>query len=59
VDEDLCRDMLEDAQSLLGLAGYKHYEISNYAKPGFECRHNINYWDNGDYIGVGCAAWKN
>ncbi len=36
--------------------GYKRYEISNYAKPGFECRHNINYWKNGAYIGVGTAA---
>lgn len=36
--------------------GYKRYEISNYAKPGFECRHNINYWKNGAYIGVGAAA---
>ncbi|OGB88804.1 hypothetical protein A2625_02025 [candidate division WOR-1 bacterium RIFCSPHIGHO2_01_FULL_53_15] len=37
-------------------AGYHHYEISNFAKPGFECKHNINYWKNGNYIGFGAAA---
>ncbi|MFA5160709.1 MAG: radical SAM family heme chaperone HemW [Elusimicrobiales bacterium] len=56
VDGDLCRDMLEDACSALAAAGYSHYEISNFARPGRECRHNINYWDNGEYIGIGCAA---
>lgn len=37
-------------------AGYRHYEISNFARPGFECRHNLNYWDRGEYIGAGAAA---
>jgi oxygen-independent coproporphyrinogen-3 oxidase len=36
--------------------GYKHYEISNFAQPGKECQHNINYWKNGNYIGVGAGA---
>lgn len=36
--------------------GYARYEISNYAKPGFACRHNLNYWDNGAYLGVGLSA---
>lgn len=36
--------------------GYARYEISNYARPGRECRHNICYWTRGEYIGVGCAA---
>lgn len=35
---------------------YPRYEISNYAQPGYECRHNLNYWNNGQYVGVGCAA---
>lgn len=37
--------------------GFIHYEISNYAKPGFECVHNTIYWDRGEYIGVGVGAW--
>jgi oxygen-independent coproporphyrinogen-3 oxidase len=40
----------------LKVAGYHHYEISNFAKPEYECRHNINYWKNGNYLGVGAAA---
>jgi oxygen-independent coproporphyrinogen-3 oxidase len=40
----------------LTAAGYKHYEISNFAKSGFECQHNINYWRNGSFIGVGTGA---
>jgi oxygen-independent coproporphyrinogen-3 oxidase len=37
-------------------AGFKQYEISNFAKDGFQCRHNLNYWANGNYIGIGPAA---
>ena len=40
----------------LGTAGYEHYEISNWAKPGHECRHNLLYWTMGEYQGIGCAA---
>jgi oxygen-independent coproporphyrinogen-3 oxidase len=54
--EDASRAALETARAALEAAGYVHYEISNFAKPGFESRHNINYWDNGEYVGVGCAA---
>jgi oxygen-independent coproporphyrinogen-3 oxidase len=41
---------------VLGAAGYRHYEISNYARPGHECRHNLNYWHSGSYLGVGAGA---
>lgn len=43
-------------ENTLGCAGYAKYEISNYAKPGFECRHNVIYWTRGEYVGVGPAA---
>ncbi|MGK2928610.1 MAG: radical SAM family heme chaperone HemW [Acidimicrobiales bacterium] len=41
---------------LLAAAGYDWYEVSNWARPGHECRHNLLYWDSGDYLGFGCAA---
>jgi oxygen-independent coproporphyrinogen-3 oxidase len=41
---------------VLGAAGLANYEISNWARPGHECRHNLLYWAQGDYLGVGCAA---
>jgi oxygen-independent coproporphyrinogen-3 oxidase len=55
-DDGLTADMYYGAIDLLGGAGYRHYEISNFAKPGFECRHNVNYWRDGDYIGLGPSA---
>ena len=55
-DEDEELEMYEYTIETLIASGYKHYEISNFAKPGFECRHNINYWLNGNYIGVGAGA---
>ncbi len=55
-NEDLSADMYEYAIDTLTAAGYRHYEISNFAKPGKECRHNINYWLNGNYLGVGAGA---
>ena len=41
---------------MLEAAGYRQYEVSAYARPGFECRHNLNYWLFGDYIGIGAGA---
>lgn len=55
-DEDTIIDMYCHAIERLNRAGYIHYEISNFAKDGFQCRHNINYWDRGEYIGVGAGA---
>ena len=54
--EDDEYNMYLSAVSVLGEYGYSHYEISNYAKPGFECRHNLKYWRDEEYIGVGLAA---
>lgn len=56
LSEDLEADMFEYTIDFLKANGYKHYEISNFAKPGFECKHNINYWKMGNWIGIGCAA---
>jgi oxygen-independent coproporphyrinogen-3 oxidase len=55
-DSDLTADMYETAEEMLGKYGYRHYEISNWAKQGYECRHNLVYWHNLNYIGVGVAA---
>ena len=56
VDEDLCREMLAAAYERLARAGYRHYEISNFARPGAESIHNIHYWRDGSFIGIGCGA---
>ncbi len=42
----------------LEVAGYRRYEISNFAMPGYECRHNISYWEGSDFIGLGAGAWS-
>lgn len=55
-DSDLAADMYQVAEEALADAGYHHYEISNWALPGRECHHNVNYWNNGDYIGLGAGA---
>lgn len=55
-DEEEERQMYDQTESFLAAAGYRHYEISNYAKPGYECRHNLAYWYRGDYLGLGLGA---
>lgn len=54
--EDLEAEMFEYIISELKKAGFDHYEISNFAKPGFESRHNLMYWDNAEYFGIGAGA---
>ena len=55
-NDDTAADMYEYAQRRLADAGYGQYEISNWAKPGYECRHNLTYWRNLPYIGLGAGA---
>lgn len=55
-DEDLVADMQDAGIDFLESRGYHRYEISNFAQSGFECRHNLNYWQNGEYLGLGIAA---
>ena len=55
-DDDAVNAMQRAAIDRLAEAGYRRYEISNYARPGFESRHNLTYWLRGDYLGLGCAA---
>ena len=54
--EDETADMQDAGIALLAEKGFDRYEISNFAKPGFTCRHNVNYWENGMYLGLGVAA---
>ncbi len=56
VDEETDRKMYEVTIKVLAEAGFEHYEISNFAKPGFKCRHNLTYWKNEYYLGIGPAA---
>jgi len=55
-DDDATADMFLLADELLTVAGYVHYEVSNYALPGHRSRHNGSYWQNGDYLGFGVGA---
>ena len=55
-DEDEVAAMAELIPTLLDQAGYQRYEISNYARPGYRSRHNLNYWLNGSYLGLGAGA---
>ena len=55
-DPDLCADMQDAIEARLAVAGYVHYETSAFALPGEFCRHNLNYWLFGDYLGIGPGA---
>src|SRR5690606_3059519 len=55
-DDDTLWEMQETGQGMLAAAGYTQYEVSAYARPDRECRHNLNYWQFGDYLGLGAGA---
>ena len=55
-NEDLAWQIQSEGQALLAKAGYEQYEVSAYAKKHFQCAHNINYWQFGDYLGIGAGA---
>ncbi|MEQ4732211.1 MULTISPECIES: radical SAM family heme chaperone HemW [Providencia] len=55
-DDDTLWDIYTEGHKLLSAAGYQQYETSAYAKPGYQCQHNLNYWRFGDYLGIGCGA---
>ena len=55
-DEDVEREMYYLTQTYLEEQGYERYEISNYCRPGFECRHNVGYWTGTEYLGLGLGA---
>jgi len=55
-DDDLLWQIYQQGHRLLEQHGYRQYEVSAYAKEGHQCRHNLNYWRFGDYLGIGCGA---
>ncbi len=55
-DDDELWDIFEQGHQLLTSAGYEQYETSAYAKKGYQCQHNLNYWRFGDYLAIGCGA---
>lgn len=55
-DPDFAADQYEYACDVLAGQGYDHYEISNWARPGYACEHNLTYWRNGSYLGLGAGA---
>jgi len=55
-DDEAAWRIQVECQAQLGAAGYRQYEVSAYARDGFQCRHNLNYWQFGDYLGLGAGA---
>jgi coproporphyrinogen III oxidase-like Fe-S oxidoreductase len=55
-EHDACADMQLAVEELAAAAGFEHYETSAFARPGMRCRHNLNYWEFGDYLGLGAGA---
>jgi oxygen-independent coproporphyrinogen-3 oxidase len=55
-ESDTCADMQDAIETRLATAGYTHYETSAFAQPGRQCTHNLNYWQFGDYLGIGAGA---
>jgi oxygen-independent coproporphyrinogen-3 oxidase len=55
-EHDLCAEMQVVVEETLKNAGYEHYETSAFARPGSRCQHNLNYWQFGDYLGIGAGA---
>ena len=55
-EDDLAYEMMDRITELTALAGLNRYEVSAYAKPGHPCAHNLNYWQFGDYLGIGAGA---
>ncbi len=55
-EDDLCADIGDAFAIRLHAAGFDHYETSAFARPGRRCRHNLNYWEFGDYLGIGAGA---
>ncbi len=56
IDDEVMAEMYRYTMSYLPDNGFNHYEVSSFSKPGFECRHNLNYWDNNSYVGLGPSA---
>jgi coproporphyrinogen III oxidase-like Fe-S oxidoreductase len=55
-DDDTAADMLDAVMAETASRGMHRYEVSAYARPGHACRHNLNYWQFGDYLGIGAGA---
>jgi oxygen-independent coproporphyrinogen-3 oxidase len=55
-EDDEIADLYEAASDFLGAEGFEHYELSNWARPGHQSRHNLTYWADGDYLGIGAGA---